>query len=70
MERVTNSMTESAPHYSDMLDTRAELLYKLGRKDEALAIEALAVEVDIKKGVKKPRYQGALEKMRAGQPTW
>ena len=70
MDTVTNSITESTPNYVDMLDTKAELLYKLGRKQEAIPIEELVVATEVKKGEKNPRYQPMLDKMRAGQPTW
>ncbi|WP_285009126.1 glycoside hydrolase family 2 protein [Pedobacter faecalis] len=50
-------------------DTYANLLYKLGRKDEAIEIEEKALTLEPGNGsiedVKK-----ALEKMRAGLPTW
>lgn len=70
MDSVANAITESTPNYADMLDTKAELLYKLGRKDEAILIEERAVNAEIKKGEKTPHYQPMLEKMRAGQSTW
>jgi hypothetical protein len=68
MEPVLASTNESSPYISDMLDTQAELLYKLGRKDEAIAMETRAVEMEQRKGVQ-PRYQKMLEKMRAGEPA-
>lgn len=54
------------------LDTRANLLYKLGRKEEAVGQEKLALETSEKmKG--KPFYEEfeeTLQKMQAGEPTW
>lgn len=48
------------------LDTKANILYKLGRKKEAIELELLAKNVD-------PKRQGfpdALEKMLKGEITW
>ena len=69
MTLVLDSTKGSSSHLSDLLDTHAELLYKLGRKDEASPMEARAVETAHVKEVQQ-KYQQALEKMRAGQPTW
>lgn len=50
------------------LDTYANLLYKMGRKDEAIAMEknalALVAEGD------KDQYQTTLDKMEKGEETW
>lgn len=48
------------------LDTKANLLYKLGKKDEALTLETKAVSLD-------PKNKGISEnfhKMQHGEPTW
>jgi len=68
MKPVLDSITDATPHFSDMMDTQAELLYKLGKKDEAIALESQAVKADLKKGGQS-RYQQVLDKMRAGQPV-
>jgi thioredoxin-related protein len=68
MRPVLDSIKEGTPHFSDMMDTQAELLYKLGREQEAISIETRAVEADLKKGAK-PKYKEALDKMRAGRST-
>lgn len=50
------------------MDTYANILYKLGHKDEAIALEtkamALAVEGD------KPGYQATIDKMKKNEKTW
>jgi thioredoxin-related protein len=51
---------------ADELDTKANLLYKLGRKAEALTFEQKSVNLA-------PQNKSILEnyaKMKAGQPTW
>jgi hypothetical protein len=51
-----------------MMDTYANILYKLGRTNEAIKVEekalALADESD-KKG-----YQDVIDKMKKGEKTW
>jgi len=71
-----NSLLESALKWSDkalqieqayeFMDTYANLLYKLGRKDEAITWEQKAVE----KGTKDEEVKATLEKMKNGQKTW
>lgn len=57
---------EQNPAY---MDTYANLLYRLGRKDEAIEWEQKALSLvtteDQKKG-----YQQTIEKMKAGEKTW
>jgi thioredoxin-related protein len=48
---------------SGLLDTKANLLYKLGRKEEAIALEQKAYELQ-------PAFKNTLEKMLAGIQTW
>lgn len=55
--------TASKPNW---MDTKANILYKLGRKDEAIRVETRAAEMD----PKSKSFQEALEKMKQGQPTW
>lgn len=60
------------------LDTRANLLYKLGRVNEAIAQEEKAVEIDNERARKGGRQKGdfsdaylkIIEKMKKGEPTW
>ena len=50
------------------LDTYANLLYKLGRKDEALEWEAKAAAIN--PNPRDNEYVETLQKMKAGKPTW
>lgn len=50
------------------MDTYANILYKLGRKDEAITLEEKAVNMASKR--EKPEFQANLEKMRKGESTW
>jgi hypothetical protein len=50
------------------MDTYANVLYKLGKKDEAIALETKAVSLtpDAEKG----DLQSTLDKMKKGEKTW
>jgi thioredoxin-related protein len=50
----------------NFIDTYANLLYKLGRKNEAIRWQQLAV----KSASNDKGFQDNLKKMKAGQPTW
>jgi tetratricopeptide (TPR) repeat protein len=74
---ITHPETEPYPVQS--LDTKANLLYKLGRVEEAIATEQAAIAQDIanakKAGTTKggflfDEYSATVEKMRKGEPTW
>jgi hypothetical protein len=60
------------------LDTRANLLYKLGRVKEAIAQERKAIEIDKVEAKKAGREKGGfadeynetIDKMKKGLPTW
>jgi hypothetical protein len=60
------------------LDTKANLLYKLGRVDEAIASEQAAIAQGIANAKKAGKdkgsffdeYSAELQKMRKGEPTW
>jgi hypothetical protein len=54
---------EPAPDY---IDTYANILYKLGRKELAIQWEEIAGKLA---GLYKP-IQTCLEKMKKGEPTW
>ena len=54
------------PDWSIALDTYANLMYKLGFTEEAIAIQSAAV----KKDPKNKELATALEKMQKGLPTW
>ena len=63
--RKVNQSQQASPDAGD-LDTEANLLYKLGKKEEALNLETRATQLN-------PRDQeiaGNLKKMTAGQQTW
>lgn len=55
-------------------DTKANLLYRLGRRDEAIALEQATVEVERElRQVPVQQLEGytkALAKMKNGEPTW
>lgn len=48
------------------IDTKANLLYKLGKKEEAIALETKAVQAD----PKNKDIAANFEKMQHGEPTW
>jgi thiol-disulfide isomerase/thioredoxin len=50
----------------EVMDTKANLLYKLGRRSEALALEEQSYKLSHGNGEIRTNY----EKMRSGQPTW
>ncbi|POY37915.1 hypothetical protein C3K47_05150 [Solitalea longa] len=60
-------------------DTKSNLLYKLGRVEEAIATEEFAIAQDrafvekyykLKKGFFEDPYKATIEKMKKGEPTW
>jgi thiol-disulfide isomerase/thioredoxin len=57
--------TTNEPAY---LDTYANLLYKTGKKDEAIAWQQKAVDASPEK--ERPGYQSTLDKMKKGEKTW
>ncbi|WP_342328875.1 thioredoxin fold domain-containing protein [Pedobacter sp. FW305-3-2-15-E-R2A2] len=50
------------------LDTYANLLYKMGKKDEAIAMQKKAIAIVPE--ADKPTYQATLDKMEKGEKTW
>jgi len=57
------------------IDTYANLLYKVGRKEEAINWERKALQMEIEAAKKdsrdpNPEYQETLDKMKKGIPTW
>jgi thioredoxin-related protein len=50
------------------LDTYANILYKLGKKDAAIALEQKAL--DISQSNERADYQTTIEKMKKGEKTW
>ncbi|TKK70772.1 DUF255 domain-containing protein [Ilyomonas limi] len=57
---------EQNPAY---MDTYANILYRLGRKDEAIEWEQKAMDLVVNEAEKKG-YQQTLDKMKAGEKTW
>ena len=53
-------------HSPTLMDTKANILYKLGRKEEGLEIEAESASL----APKDKEIQIALQKMKSGLPTW
>lgn len=62
------SLEINTKHYS--LDTYANLLYKLGRKEEAIAKETEALENAKSSKAKTKNYEDVLKKINAGEKTW
>lgn len=63
------------PNKPTWLDTYANLLYKVGRKEEALMWEEKALNAEEERAVSEQRapdpvFQETLAKMRNGEPTW
>lgn len=50
------------------LDTYANLLYKTGKKEEAIAMEQKALDASPEN--ERPGYQSTLDKMKKGEKTW
>lgn len=65
-----SKMTANALEYNTddnlLMDTHANLLYKLGRKEEAIIWEQKAIALD----PGKEEFQEALKKMKVGTATW
>jgi tetratricopeptide (TPR) repeat protein len=66
MDVVVENITDSTDYASNMYDTKANLLYKLKRKTEAIALEARAVKV----APNNKDLQKVYQKMQIGDPTW
>lgn len=60
------AMDSGKSYYSGDLDTKANLLYKLGRKKEALELERQSIDLDPQDREIQENYQ----KMVSGLPTW
>lgn len=63
---VIRNIKDTAKFVAITLDTKANLLYKLGRTDEALLLETKAAAID----PEEKEISINLQKMRKGQPTW
>jgi hypothetical protein len=65
----------ASPNDRADIDTYANLLYKVGRRQEALTWEQIAVDKEQKDAENDKRepdsiFKKTLEKMRNGEPTW
>jgi thioredoxin-related protein len=56
--------------YFDAIDTKANILYKLGRKEEGLALEEQAYALVPKGSLSYADIQENFDKMKNNQPTW
>jgi hypothetical protein len=50
------------------MDTYANILYKMGKKDDAISREQKAA--DLASGDEKAGYEATIEKMKKGEKTW
>lgn len=70
---AVKAMKFDLEHYSgenpNMIDTYANLLYKTGRKDDAIHWQTQAISKSNNKD-QKERLTQVLEKMKKGEPTW
>jgi len=68
--RWSERSLELQPHHSSYLDTSANLLYKLGQKEEAIAKEEEAIRYVPKENISgRKNYEETLQKMKAGEKT-
>jgi thioredoxin-related protein len=56
--------------YFDAIDTKANILYKLGRKEEGLSLEKKASALVPKSSLSYADIQENFDKMKKNQPTW
>jgi thiol-disulfide isomerase/thioredoxin len=66
--RWSKRSLEIYPKNPAWMDTYANLLYKLGQKEEAIIIEEEAMNLDNKES--KEGFKKTLQKMKAGEKTW
>lgn len=63
--RWMEALVNRHPHSAAYLDTYANLLYKFGRKQDAIALEEKAYDKS-----KHESFKETLNKMKKGEPTW
>jgi thiol-disulfide isomerase/thioredoxin len=73
MTCVADALDWSKRSFKDMpvpafMDTYANILYKMGKKDEAITWEQKAL--DMAADGEKPDYQATIDKMKKGEKTW
>lgn len=70
LQRALNWINSAIPmdpqHPAGMLDTKANILYKLGRKEEAIMTQEKAIELE----PEAQEMKATLKKMKQGTPTW
>ncbi len=69
---VSFSIIRIEPKRYYCIDTYANLLYKVGRINEAIAAEEIAIKLAIEQGALdiKESNEITLSKMKDGKPTW
>jgi hypothetical protein len=67
---VNRCLSASNSPYPEGMDTKANILYKLGRKEEGLDLEEQAHALVSKASLSYADIQSNYEKMKNGQPTW
>ncbi len=73
LEKAANWMkaaTTEKELSSAYLDTYANLLYKIGKKEEAIKVETQALDIAKAAGEDTTEYQNVLIKMNKGENTW
>jgi len=65
----SDKAVQACPTITFFLDTNAQILYKLGRKEEAVAMEKRAV-ANFQGSPTYTRFTDTLKKMEAGENTW
>jgi thiol-disulfide isomerase/thioredoxin len=75
MACVESALTWSKQSFANndmpaFIDTYANLLYKMGKKNEAIEWETKAKEFAIKSGEDPKGYEAVIDKMQKGEKTW
>lgn len=67
-DSAINIVERSQNHFNlpNWMDTKANILYKLGNVPKAIAIQNKVIQLQ----PNNPEFQSNLEKMKKGQPTW
>jgi thiol-disulfide isomerase/thioredoxin len=69
--RWSDRSLQFAPKNVSFMDTKANILYKLGRKEEAIAVEKLAISYLPSNEVSQAKeFEETVRKMEAGEKTW
>jgi thioredoxin-related protein len=66
IDLMIDKMTDKGSLAGRVLDTKANLLYKLGRRDDAILLESRAVAL----APQEKAVANSFEKMKEGKPTW